>query len=127
MAEATFHFQHASVFAEGAKVATAHAFTLKLMGNDEAQFGDDGFLAFSQGATTSSADITEVVPEEGTTFSWDQAILDKEDVEIQWATIDGNIWELPMRCLDSEYNSDVQKGTLNRKVTLGGGKPQITG
>lgn len=122
----TFHFQHADVFEGGAKIAECHSFTLKLMGNDEAQFGAEGFLAYSQGATTSSGEITEVVPEEGTTFSWDQALLNKQDLSLQFATIDGNIWEIVMRVLDSEYNSDVQKGTLNRKISLGGGKPQIT-
>lgn len=123
----TYIIQHASVFVNGAKVATAHTFMLRLEGGDERTFGDAGFLVYSQGATTSDGDITEVVPVAGTTFSFDKAIIAKQDLTLQWALIDGGIWNIVMRPLNSEYNSDVMKGTLNRKVSLGGGVPQITG
>lgn len=125
MSAPTYIIQHASVFVANAKVATCHQFMLKLIGGDEAQFADAGFAAFSQGATTSTGELTEIVPAAGTTFSFDKAIIAKQDLTLGFATIDAGIWTIVMRPLDSEYNSDVQKGTLNRKVSLGGGVPQI--
>jgi hypothetical protein len=123
---AQYIIQHASVFTGSAKVATCHQFMIKLIGGDEAQFADAGFAAFSQGATTSTGELTEIVPVQGTTFSFDKAIIAKQDLQMAFATIDTFTWQTIMRPLDSEYNSDVQKGTLNRKVSLGGGVPQIT-
>jgi len=122
----TYVIQHASVFVNGTKVATAHQLVLRISANSEEVWGDAGFLTYTQGAPTCRGEITEIAPVAGTTFSFDKAVIAQQDLTLQWAAVDGSIWNIVMRTLDSEYSSDAMRGTLNRKVTLGGGVPQMT-
>lgn len=124
---ATFKVKHASVFAFGKKVATAVTHDLSINGGDEAQFADDGFVGYSDGATTSSCEVTEIIPVDGTTFDFDSAIINKQDLAMSFGLVNGKIWQILMRPLKHDYKSDAKTGTLTGSISLGGGVPKITG
>ncbi len=123
----TYEVKHASAYANGTKVATVYTSSISLKSGDEALFADDGWAGYSDGAMTTMCTIDEIVPVQGTTFDFVSAMKSKQYIDMQFAIVDGSIWELPMRCLDRDYNSNAQTGRLDAKASLGGGEPDITG
>jgi len=122
----TYQIKHASMYANGAKIATCVTNQVSLKSGDEQLFADDGAVGFSDGAITCTCAIDEIVPVPGTTFNFVAAMKAKAYIDMQFALLDGDIWDVPMRCLDRDYNSDAKTGMLTAKANLGGGEPDIT-
>lgn len=122
---ATYRVKHASVFVAGKKVATANTSDITVNSGDEVQFGDAGFAGFSDGATTTSCEVTEIVPITGTTFDFDAAIVGKQNLEMSFGLLNGNIWQVTMRAMKHDYKSDAKTGTLTGSISLAGGEPKI--
>lgn len=123
---ATYRVKHASVFdTNGKKIATAVTNEVSLNSGDEMQFGDEGFAGFSDGATTTSCEVLEIIPITGTSFDFDSAIVNKQDLNMGFGLLNGNIWQVPMRATKHDYKSDAKTGSLTGSVSLAGGPPKI--
>jgi hypothetical protein len=122
----TYQIKHASMYANGAKIATAVTSQVSIKSGDEQLFADDGAVGYSDGAITTTCAIDEIVPVPGTTFDFVGAMKSKAYIDMQFALLDGAIWDVSMRCLDRDYSSDAKTGMLTSKANLGGGEPDIT-
>jgi hypothetical protein len=122
---ATYRVKHASVFANGAKVGTMNTNDIEVNSGDEIQFGDEGFAGWSDGATTTSCDVGEFVPIQGTTFNWAQAVLNKQVLNMSFAVVNAGIWEIDMRATSQGIKSDAKAGTQMSSTKLTGGAPKI--
>ncbi len=59
---ANVRVRHASFYLGGKKIGTMHTNSYTLSSGDEAQFGDEGYLGHSDGASTTSCDVEVIVP-----------------------------------------------------------------
>lgn len=118
--------RHASIWLGGRKLAEMYKTDTELASGDEPQYGDEGFVGMSDGATTTTIDFDVIVPISGMTVAVEQAILNKSDVDVTSGLINGKLWQLTMRCTKAKYSSDVKPGTLTGSFTFMGGKPSLS-
>lgn len=118
--------RHASLRANGKKIAEMYDCTYDIASGDEPQFGDDGFLGMSDGAITSQIDCTSIVPVAGMSVDIDALILNKTDVDITHSVVNGKIHQVTMRCTGANYKTDAKAGTLVGSFKFMGGVPKRT-
>lgn len=117
--------RHASVFVNSRKIGECFKSTTSLESGDERAFGDAGVSGFTDGAVTTELDFDTIVPMSGMAVDLANALLGKQNVEIQTGVIDGKIWSIEMRFQSAKYESDAVKGSLNGSFKLIGGQPTI--
>lgn len=118
-------FRAASVYFGGKKNAEVNENTVTVNGNDEAQFGDPGFVGYSDGATTTTLSITEIQPVAGGSVDLMTAFLNKQSVDVMFFPIKGKVVTVTMRILEFEVKSEQKNGTQTGTFKFGGGQPQL--
>lgn len=116
--------KHASMYANGKKIAEMYDNTYSISSGDEPQFADIGFAGMSDGAITTSLDCSVIVPVQGLSVSMDDFLLGKQDVDILLSPIAGRLHQITMRCTNADYKSDAKTGTLNGTFKFFGGEPK---
>ena len=123
---ANARIRHYSIFINTKKAATFQTSSLGIQSGDEPQFGDDGFLGYSDGAIQSTLQSDAVVPVGGTNTGLLDALLAKQDVLIGAGIVDGKILQMTHRVLEATYDTDTKTGTLMGKFRFGGGAPKTS-
>lgn len=115
-----------SLFFEGRKLGTFTKGKLSLKGNDEANYGDlAGIVVWSDGVIESSFTASAFQPVQALDYDISAAFLAKTNINLTFGPIGPNLWEISMRVLSVEYDTDVKSGMLNGDFSFGGAsKPQ---
>lgn len=117
----------ASLYIGGSKVAEVEGTEYDLVGGDEAQFGDPGYLGHSEGAITTKMNCTAVLPVKGTKVDMVDIFLKKKDVSVTLATVAGKFHKITMRCVSCNVKSSHRNGTQMGSFSFEGGEPSVTG
>lgn len=121
---ALVRFRHASIYLRGVKVAEAYESEEDISSGDEPQFGDEGFVGMSDGATTTTFNFTAIVPVKGMTIAVEDILLQKQDVDLALGLVNGRIHQVTVRCTNANYKSDAKAGTLVGSFKFMGGVPK---
>jgi hypothetical protein len=114
------------MYLNGKKIAECFKSKTSLNSGDEPQFGDEGFLGMSDGATTTQFDFDTIVPVAGMSVAVETQLLNKNDVDFGNSLVNGKIWTVTARVTKAEYDSDAKAGTLVGSFSAMGGKPKLT-
>lgn len=116
--------RHASMFFNGKKIAEMFSSEEDIASGDEPQYGDEGFVGMSDGATTTTMSFDAIVPTNGSTSAQvEAALLSKQDFDLTLGLIAGKLHQNRMRCTQATYKSDAKAGTLVGSFKFMGGAP----
>jgi hypothetical protein len=116
----------APIFFKSKKVAEIESADYEINSNDEDQFGSEGWMGSSSGATTTSITCNVIVPVAGLTVTLTTALLNKEQVQIGVA-VDGKLHQIDMQPKTAKFTTDSKTGTLKGSFMFSGGAPQPVG
>lgn len=119
----------ASVFVNGAKVATGTTNDYNWDGHREQQVAD-GLVLISEGAQTTDLTIDNLVPYGGdvTLAVIEDAHANGDTLQIAIGVTNGRIHKLDMKVASIAYKSEFKNGTQMMNVKfMGVGKPTIVG
>lgn len=119
--------RHMSFFYKGKKVAMASGTQYDIEGNDEDQFGDEGWVGASNGAVATKIRVDVIVPVAGTRVTVVTDMLAKRYVDVGLGIVDGKIHRVNMRCRTVSFTGASQQGSLTGNWEFTGGKPELTG
>lgn len=121
---ANVRVRHASIYLNGRKVAEAYESEEDISSGDEPQYGDEGFVGMSDGATTTNFSFTAIVPVAGMTVAVENILLNKQDVDLALGLINGKIHQVTVRFTNCNFKSDAKAGTLVGSFKAIGGVPK---
>jgi hypothetical protein len=124
---ANIRFRAPSIYINGKKMGTIEGVKEEIDAGDEPQFGDPGFLGFSDGAITTKISATGVVPTQGCEFDLVTAMKNKMDLDIAVGIVDGKIHQCNMRCLKAQFTGSHKNGTQMGEFEFQGSEPNVTG
>lgn len=116
--------RHASIFLNGRKIAEAYENEEDISSGDEPQYGDEGFVGASDGATTTNFTFTAIVPVLGMSAAVENMLLNKQDVDLSLGLINNKLHQVTVRCSGANYKSDAKAGTLIGTFKFFGGAPK---
>lgn len=117
MAQLTF--RHVPLRFDNKKIAEVNQTTFEVISGDEPQFGSDGLLGYSDGATTGRCQFRTVTPVKGHEKDLDLAIYEKKTVVLV-LPIGGKSHTLEGRMTGMSYETDARAGTLTGSYTVEG-------
>src|ERR1700724_3442662 len=100
----------ASVYVNGKKLGNIENSKYHMKSGDEPQFGDPGFIGYSDGAMTTNLSGTGVIPVKGMGVDLVAVMKAKQSVDIMVSLIDGHIHAITMRTLEAEFDSSHKSG-----------------
>jgi hypothetical protein len=114
-----------SIYVKGKKCATATGSELDVVSGDEMQIGDGQVVSISEGVTTTTLKIDAI-----TTFGGiaelrllNQALLNKQWVQVAAGVINGQIQQIDMRVSTANYKTEMKAGTQTVNFQLQGKAP----
>lgn len=113
------------LYYQGKKFAEVSSGTYDINSGDEAQFGTEGYMGHSDGATVSKIDADVVVPVPGITETVLADMLAKKYVQMG-IFADGAFNQHTMRITHASYTWDSKTGAAKGKFTFEGGPPDQT-
>lgn len=122
MANARIRF--APLYLGDIKFAEAHTVNYTLASGDEAQFGAEGYVGHSDGATTTKFSCTAIVPVVGTNVDVVGFIKNKAYFDAA-LPIGGKFHRVSVRCVNATFDTDRKTGKLEGKFDFEGGDPNI--
>ncbi len=122
---ATIKIRAASMYVGGVKIAEFEGTTYDLEGGDEEQFGDPGFLGYTDGAITTKLSATGVHPVAGMKVDLITPFLNKQDIDVGLTLINGRIHQITMRILKCNVKSSHKNGSQAGDYSFGGGEPVL--
>lgn len=122
MANARIRF--APLYLGDQKFAEAHTINYTMTSGDEMQFGAEGYIGHSDGATTTKFSCTAIVPVAGTNVDVVNIIKNKEYVDAAMP-LNGRFHRVSVRCVTATYDTDRKTGKLEGKFDFEGGDPNI--
>ena len=115
----------ASMYIDGTKIAEFEGTTYDLVGADEAQIGDGGYLGHSKGAITSRITATGIVPLAGLNVDMHDLKLKGTEVMIILAPLAGKIHTVRAVCTGVTIRNSHRAGTQQGDFTFEGAPPDI--
>jgi hypothetical protein len=113
------------IYVNARKVAFSESGELTITDNGEQHIGSEGVMGDSDGAITSELTLAEVIPTSGIDSGLLDALLDQQDVTVQWQQ-GGIILAFDGRCSSGKLNGESRTGTSKGNWTIRGGKPERT-
>lgn len=116
--------RYAPLYIADQKFAEAHTVDYTMTSGDEAQFGAEGYIGHSDGATTVKFSCTAIVPVVGTNVDVVSLIKNKQYVDVA-LPLNGKFHRASCRCVSANYTTDRKTGKLEGKFDFEGGDPNI--
>lgn len=117
-------FRSLSVYVNTRKIAEIESGTYEHNTGDEAQFGTEGYMGHSDGASTTRLTFNTVTPAVGHEVDFRRIVVNKEYAQVA-IPVDGGVEMVTMRFMSRAYNFDSRAGTVKGAFTAEGGAPDV--
>jgi len=114
----------APIYYNGKKVAEVREGTFEVDSNDVREITSEGYIGHTDGATTSSVQMTLVVPVEGISITALPDMLAKKYVKIGILT-DGHMSLMEGRIVKMSYTWNHEKGEMRCSGSFEAGEPAL--
>jgi hypothetical protein len=112
------------VYYKGKKVAEVREGTYEVDSNDQREIASEGYLGHTDGATTSSVQMTLVVPVPGLSVTMLPDMLAKKNVKLGLFT-DGKFHTLEGRIVKMAYAWNHERGEMRCTGSFEAGEPAL--